>query len=132
MPLSPPPCDPRRATRFLDGALSDVEQAAFETHLESCSTCRAALESTAGDAQAWSQVRDYLSSVGSHEDLTRDAANEQAVQAFHAGRIGYLDILATVEAVVDAHTVDGELTRGSLAEAEAWARRTADERIAAA
>ncbi|PPF22507.1 1-deoxy-D-xylulose-5-phosphate reductoisomerase [Rathayibacter sp. AY1A7] len=59
-----------------------------------------------------------------------NAANEQAVQAFHAGRIGYLDILETVEAVVDAHSVDGSLTRESLAAAEEWARRTADERIA--
>ncbi|QHF19902.1 1-deoxy-D-xylulose-5-phosphate reductoisomerase [Rathayibacter sp. VKM Ac-2762] len=59
-----------------------------------------------------------------------NAANEQAVQAFHAGRIGYLDILETVEAVVDAHSVDGALTRESLAAAEDWARRTADERIA--
>src|SRR5436190_8743580 len=83
MPLSPPPCDPRRATRFLDGALSEVEQAAFETHLASCTACRAAIESSAGDAQAWSQVRDYLSSVGSHEDVTRDAANEQAEIADH-------------------------------------------------
>ncbi|NQX11445.1 1-deoxy-D-xylulose-5-phosphate reductoisomerase [Microbacteriaceae bacterium VKM Ac-2855] len=61
-----------------------------------------------------------------------NAANEQAVHAFHAGRIGYLDILSTIEAVVDAHTVDGPLTRASLAAAEQWARRAADARIAAA
>jgi serine/threonine protein kinase len=83
MPLSPPPCDPRRASRFLDGALSEVEQAAFETHLESCTTCRAALESSAGDAHAWSQVRDYLSSVGCGEELTRDAALEANELADH-------------------------------------------------
>jgi 1-deoxy-D-xylulose-5-phosphate reductoisomerase len=54
-----------------------------------------------------------------------NAANEQAVLAFHAGRIGYLDILDTVEGVVDAHeplplTLDGVL------EAERWARGRAD------
>lgn len=55
-----------------------------------------------------------------------NAANEQAVAAFHARRIGYLDIVDTVERVVDRHEAAGELTRDSLADAEEWARRTAD------
>jgi 1-deoxy-D-xylulose-5-phosphate reductoisomerase len=59
-----------------------------------------------------------------------NAANEQAVHAFHAGRIGYLDIVDTVAAVVDAHEASGPLTRESLAEAELWARADADRRIA--
>lgn len=54
-----------------------------------------------------------------------NAANEQAVLAFHAGRIGYLDILATVERVVDAH-VATELSLESVIEAEVWARAEAD------
>ncbi|MDR6613173.1 1-deoxy-D-xylulose-5-phosphate reductoisomerase [Leifsonia sp. 1010] len=58
-----------------------------------------------------------------------NAANEQAVAAFHAGAIGYLDILNTVERVVDAHVRSGELTRESLVEAEGWARRKADQLI---
>ncbi len=61
-----------------------------------------------------------------------NAANEQAVDAFHEGRLGFLGILDTVAAVVDAHAAPGELTVETLAEAEAWARRTADARIAAA
>ncbi|QNE46458.1 1-deoxy-D-xylulose-5-phosphate reductoisomerase [Glaciihabitans sp. INWT7] len=59
-----------------------------------------------------------------------NAANEQAVLAFHAGRIGYLDIVDTVTAVVDAHSSSGALTRESLADAELWARADADRRIA--
>jgi 1-deoxy-D-xylulose-5-phosphate reductoisomerase len=59
-----------------------------------------------------------------------NAANEQAVAAFHAGAIGYLDIVETVERVVDEHTPDGELTRESLGEAERWARAEADRMIA--
>lgn len=58
-----------------------------------------------------------------------NAANEQAVRAFHDGRIGYLDIVDTVERVVDEHEAVGELTRESLAEAEDWARRTADAKM---
>ena len=58
-----------------------------------------------------------------------NAANEQAVLAFHAGRIGYLDILDAVEAVVDAHVVEGPLTLESVFEAERWARTAANERL---
>jgi len=55
-----------------------------------------------------------------------NASNEQAVLAFHAGRIGYLDIVDTVQRVVEAHETQGELTLASLAEAERWARASAD------
>ncbi|MDJ0376560.1 1-deoxy-D-xylulose-5-phosphate reductoisomerase [Cryobacterium sp. PH31-L1] len=60
-----------------------------------------------------------------------NAANEQAVTAFHAGRIGFLDIVDTVLHVVESHEHDLELTLESLAEAELWARAAADQRIAA-
>jgi 1-deoxy-D-xylulose-5-phosphate reductoisomerase len=61
-----------------------------------------------------------------------NASNEQAVAAFHAGRIGFLDIVDTVQRVVDAHEMPGEtVTRESLAESELWARATADQLIAA-
>jgi 1-deoxy-D-xylulose-5-phosphate reductoisomerase len=85
------------------------------------------------DEEAFPSVRlaKRVGEAGASYPAVFNAANEQAVQAFHAGRIGYLDILETVEAVVDAHSVDGALTRESLAAAEEWARRTADERIAA-
>ncbi|PPG74801.1 MULTISPECIES: 1-deoxy-D-xylulose-5-phosphate reductoisomerase [unclassified Rathayibacter] len=84
------------------------------------------------DEEAFPSVRlaKRVGEAGASYPAVFNAANEQAVQAFHAGRIGYLDILETVEAVVDAHSVDGALTRESLAAAEDWARRTADERIA--
>jgi 1-deoxy-D-xylulose-5-phosphate reductoisomerase len=55
-----------------------------------------------------------------------NAANEQAVHAFHAGRIGYPHIVETIAKVVDAHHTDGLLTRQSLAAAEVWARSTAE------
>ncbi|MDY7541024.1 MULTISPECIES: 1-deoxy-D-xylulose-5-phosphate reductoisomerase [unclassified Cryobacterium] len=60
-----------------------------------------------------------------------NAANEQAVAAFHSGRIGFLDIVDTIQRVVDAHEQDGPLTRESLAAAEAWARAAADRLLAA-
>ncbi len=59
-----------------------------------------------------------------------NAANEQAVLAFHAGRLGYLDILDTVAEVVDAHE-PGALSLEALSESEAWARRQAEHLIAA-
>jgi 1-deoxy-D-xylulose-5-phosphate reductoisomerase len=56
-----------------------------------------------------------------------NAANEQAVAAFHAGRIGYLDIVDTVARVVDAHVPEsGPLTIEGVLAAEVWARSAAD------
>lgn len=60
-----------------------------------------------------------------------NAANEQAVDAFHEGRLPFLGIVDTVARVVDAHEPPAALTVESLAEAEAWARQTADRLIAA-
>jgi len=58
-----------------------------------------------------------------------NAANEQAVLAFHAGTIGYLDILDVVEQVVQRHEAT-ELSLDSLAEAENWARQEAEAVVA--
>ncbi|MFZ2963870.1 MAG: 1-deoxy-D-xylulose-5-phosphate reductoisomerase [Rhodoglobus sp.] len=57
-----------------------------------------------------------------------NAANEQAVLAFHAGRIGFLDIVHTVEAVVDAHEPLA-MTLEHVLEAERWARTAAQALI---
>jgi len=61
-----------------------------------------------------------------------NAANEQAVDAFHAGRLSFPGILDIVQRVVDAHDAPSTLTREALADAEAWARAAADAAIAAA
>ena len=61
-----------------------------------------------------------------------NAANEQAVTAFHAGRIGFLDIVDVITAAVDAHQEpSGELTLEALLDTELAARRTADALISA-
>lgn len=60
-----------------------------------------------------------------------NAANEQAVDAFHEGALSFLGILDIIRRVVDAHDAPSELTRESLAEAERWARAEADRLIAA-
>ncbi|SCY37316.1 1-deoxy-D-xylulose 5-phosphate reductoisomerase [Microbacterium sp. LKL04] len=59
-----------------------------------------------------------------------NAANEQAVDAFHEGALPFLGIVDTISRVVDAHEAPSELTRESLADAERWARATADRMIA--
>ncbi|WP_298038712.1 1-deoxy-D-xylulose-5-phosphate reductoisomerase [uncultured Microbacterium sp.] len=61
-----------------------------------------------------------------------NAANEQAVDAFHEGRLPFLGIVDTIARVVDAHESPDELTVETLAEAESWARATADQLIARA
>ena len=61
-----------------------------------------------------------------------NAANEQAVDAFHEGRLTFPGILDTVRRIVDAHDAPATLSREALADAEAWARTAADAVIAAA
>ncbi|GAA3926140.1 1-deoxy-D-xylulose-5-phosphate reductoisomerase [Microbacterium soli] len=61
-----------------------------------------------------------------------NAANEQAVNAFHDGRVPFLGIVDTIQQVVDAHEAPDELTLEALVDAETWARAKADELIAAA
>jgi 1-deoxy-D-xylulose-5-phosphate reductoisomerase len=59
-----------------------------------------------------------------------NAANEQAVAAFHAGRIPWLGIVETVERVVDAHE-PLTMSLESVLDAEVWARSAADAIIGA-
>ncbi|MDQ1571032.1 MAG: 1-deoxy-D-xylulose-5-phosphate reductoisomerase [Actinomycetota bacterium] len=58
-----------------------------------------------------------------------NAANEQAVLAFHAGRVGFLDIVDTVLRVVESHT-PGENSLEGVLDAERWARAEADRLLA--
>ena len=60
-----------------------------------------------------------------------NAANEEAVDAFHEGRIRFTAIVDTVCEVVDRHSAPPELTLESLSEAERWARAEAQALIAA-
>jgi 1-deoxy-D-xylulose-5-phosphate reductoisomerase len=69
--------------------------------------------------------------AGSTYPAVFNAANEQAVDAFHEGRLSFTGILDVVRAVVDRNDPPATLTRESLAGAERWARATADRVIAA-
>ncbi|MGN8246715.1 1-deoxy-D-xylulose-5-phosphate reductoisomerase [Cellulomonas soli] len=61
-----------------------------------------------------------------------NAANEECVAAFLAGRIGFLDIVSTVERVLGEHggTARGGLGLADVLEAETWARARAQEILA--
>ena len=66
-----------------------------------------------------------------------NAANEVAVDAFHDGRIGFVDIVDTVAHVVDAYAVEpasraADLTLDDVLAADAWARSAAQRAIASA
>jgi 1-deoxy-D-xylulose-5-phosphate reductoisomerase len=85
------------------------------------------------DEEAFPAVRlaKAVGTAGGTYPAVFNAANEQAVIAFHEGRIGYLDILDTVSRVVDSHDDGGELTLDGVLEAELWARATADSILSA-
>ncbi len=51
-----------------------------------------------------------------------NAANEEAVEAFHRNKIGFNQIVEVIERTVNAHEPQGELTLESVLAAEIWAR----------
>jgi len=59
-----------------------------------------------------------------------NAANEEAVTAFHAGRIRFTDIVDTIDTVLSEHSGSSGLTVESVLDAESWARARARERLA--
>ncbi|WP_349898456.1 1-deoxy-D-xylulose-5-phosphate reductoisomerase [Parafrigoribacterium soli] len=60
-----------------------------------------------------------------------NAANEQAVLAFHDGRIRYLDIVEVISAVVDQHAPEeSSVTLEGVLDAERWAREAAERVMA--
>lgn len=61
-----------------------------------------------------------------------NAANEEAVEAFHRNRIGFTQILDVVERVVEAHEAQPELTLEGVLAAERWARDRAAAQMATA
>ena len=59
-----------------------------------------------------------------------NAANEEAVKAFHAGQIRFTDIVDTIDAVLSEHSGSSGLTVESVLDAERWARARTHERLA--
>mgnify|MGYP001279647160 FL=1 len=70
--------------------------------------------------------------AGSTFPTVLSSADEVAVAAFIAGRLGFTGIVDVVRAVLDRHQpAPGPLTLEAIAEADAWARREAETLIAA-
>lgn len=86
------------------------------------------------DERVFSAVRlaRQVGSAGLTYPAVYNAANEQAVEAFHAGRIGFNQIVELISRVVDAHVPEAELTLESVLRAETWARDRAEAQIATA
>ena len=71
----------------------------------------------------------HVGQLGATYPAVYNAANEQAVEAFHAGRVPFLGIVETIQRVVDAHQ-PGEMTLDGVLAAESWARDEADKLLA--
>ncbi|MFB8387895.1 1-deoxy-D-xylulose-5-phosphate reductoisomerase [Microbacterium sp. NPDC055910] len=84
-----------------------------------------------GDAFPAVSLAKRVGRAGGTYPAVFNAANEQAVDAFHEGRLSFPGIVETVERVVELHEAPDELTRASLTDAETWARAAADRAIAA-
>lgn len=74
------------------------------------------------------ELAKHAAGLGGTHPAVFNAANEVAVDAFHDGQIGFLDIVEAARAAVEAH--EGfELTLEGVLEAETWARAHAAERL---
>lgn len=84
------------------------------------------------DAEAFPAVGLAKSAArqGSTFPAVFNAANEEAVTAFHDGRIRFTDIVDTVDSVLSEHSGSSGLTVDSVLDAESWARARAHERLA--
>lgn len=86
------------------------------------------------DESVFSAVRlaRQVGKSGASYPAVYNAANEQAVMAFHQGAISFDQITELIERAVDAHAPEAELTLESVLEAEKWARDRTDAQIAKA
>ena len=71
-----------------------------------------------------------VAKLGSTFPAVYNAANEEAVEAFHRGKIFFTQIVEVIERVVDAHSAPVELTLESVLSAEKWARDRAHAQMA--
>ncbi len=71
----------------------------------------------------------HVGELGGTYPAVYNAANEQAVDAFHARRVPFLGIVETIRRVVEAHE-PGETTLEGVLAAETWARDEADRLLA--
>ncbi|MBX7160645.1 MAG: 1-deoxy-D-xylulose-5-phosphate reductoisomerase [Acidimicrobiia bacterium] len=69
--------------------------------------------------------------AGGDAPAVLNAANEEAVAAFLAGGCGFLDVPAAVEETLARHEVSEPCSVDDVVAAEAWARETTRERLAA-
>jgi 1-deoxy-D-xylulose-5-phosphate reductoisomerase len=70
-----------------------------------------------------------VGALGDTYPAVYNASNEECVAAFLAGRIGFLDIVDTVEHVVEAHAPQGDPDLAGVLAADAWARARARELV---
>lgn len=79
------------------------------------------------------EVIKWAAQAGGTHPAVFNAANEEAVAAFHAGKIRFTEIIDTVMRVLEDHTNSAEavgnadLTLEAVLNAEIWARRRANE-----
>lgn len=71
-----------------------------------------------------------VAKLGSTYPAVYNAANEEAVEAFHRGKIFFTQIVDVIERVVDAHSAPEALTLESVLAAEKWARDRAHAQMA--
>ncbi|MFT4245392.1 MAG: 1-deoxy-D-xylulose-5-phosphate reductoisomerase [Micrococcaceae bacterium] len=71
----------------------------------------------------------HCAKIGGTAPAVYNAANEEAVDAFHGGQIGFLDIVDIVAEIVHSHKSAVELNLDIVLKADSWAREQANKLI---
>ena len=76
------------------------------------------------DEEVFSAIRlaRQVGTAGKTFPAVYNASNEEAVEAFHEGKIGFLQIMEIIERTIEAHEPEGQISLASVLEAENWAR----------
>ncbi len=75
------------------------------------------------------KIARQVGSAGLTYPAVYNAANEQAVDAFHDRKISFPEILEIIEEVVNTHSPEKQMTLESVLASETWARETANQLI---
>ena len=104
--------------------------AGVETPIDWTQAMQWSFEPLDDDAFPAVRLARQVGEAGSTYPAVYNAANEECVEAFHDGRIGFLDIVDTVEKVVADHdAATGEPDVEAVLAAETWARDAAHTMI---
>ncbi len=96
MPHTTSDCDPAAIDALLSGGLAEERARAVETHLETCTLCRARIDGLAVAPDDWREIREHLSDDGS-SFVQAGGDSESALAGSGKAALGIVKYLAPTD-----------------------------------